>query len=125
VAQTVKERYSYLASDIVKEFAKHDEQPEKYVKTYIGTNPKTGTGFSCDVAYERFLGPELFFKPEIYNSKCRTPLPQVTHPTCLPQQEAIPGGGGGGPLGLRFGLACLVSHSGGKSFSASGCNRSL
>jgi actin-related protein 3 len=80
VAQTVKERYSYLASDIVKEFDKHDEQPEKYVKTYLGINPKTGMDFSCDVAYERFLGPELFFKPEIYSSNFRTPLPQVTRP---------------------------------------------
>ena len=72
----MKERHSYLASDIVKEFAKHDEQPEKYIKTYVGTNHKTGKEFRCEVGYERFLGPELFFRPEI-GSPFNTPLPQV------------------------------------------------
>ena len=106
VARQVKEQHSYLASDIVKvntihvpllfsafdarvlhsdskrcslqEFGRHDEQPEKYVKAYRGTNPKTGTEFCCDVAHERFLGPEVFFNPEIYSSEYTTPLPQVS-----------------------------------------------
>lgn len=77
VARQVKERYSYLASDIVKEFAKHDDQPEKFIKRYVGVNPKTGLEFSCDIAHERFLGPEVFFNPEIYSSNFTTPLPQV------------------------------------------------
>jgi actin-related protein 3 len=29
------------------------------------------------VAYERFLGPEVFFQPEIYTSDYLTPLPEV------------------------------------------------
>lgn len=61
----------------LQEFSKHDEQPSKYIKTYSGHNPKTGQDFSCDVAYERFLGPELFFQPEIYSSDYTVPLPQV------------------------------------------------
>ena len=66
----------------LQEFSKHDEQPSKYIKTYTGHNPKTGQDFSCDVAYERFLGPELFFNPEIYSSDYTMPLPQVC-PSCL------------------------------------------
>ena len=61
----------------LQEFNKHDEQPNKYLKSYTGHNPKTGQEFTCDVAYERFLGPELFFNPEIYSSDYTTPLPQV------------------------------------------------
>ena len=61
----------------LQEFSKHDEQPSKYLKSYTGHNPKTGQDFTCDVAYERFLGPELFFQPEIHSSDYTTPLPQV------------------------------------------------
>ena len=62
---------------LLQEFSKHDEQPDKYLKTYTWHNPKTGQDFTCDVAYERFLGPELYFSPEIYSSDYTTPLPQV------------------------------------------------
>jgi actin-related protein 3 len=37
----------------------------------------TGTSWSCDVGYERFLGPEIFFNPEIFSSDFTTPLPDV------------------------------------------------
>lgn len=77
IARRIKERYCYIAADMAKEFSKHDEQPSKYLKSYTGHNPKTGQDFTCDVAYERFLGPELFFHPEIYSSDYTTPLPQV------------------------------------------------
>ena len=66
-----------LSEYALQEFSKHDEQPSKYIKTYTGHNPKAGQDFSCDVAYERFLGPELFFQPEIYSSDYTVPLPQV------------------------------------------------
>lgn len=34
-----------------------------------------------DVGYERFLGPEIFFNPEILNSDFLTPLPKVVDDT--------------------------------------------
>ncbi|XP_018629328.1 actin-related protein 3 isoform X2 [Nicotiana tomentosiformis] len=77
VAQKVKEMYCYTCSDIVKEFNKHDKEPGKYIKHWRGTKPKTGALYSCDVGYERFLGPEVFFNPEMYNSDFTTPLPDV------------------------------------------------
>ena len=61
----------------MQEFDKHHQQPSKYVKLFKGFNNKTGTEFTCDVGYERFLGPEIFFNPEIYSPTYTTPLPQV------------------------------------------------
>ncbi|GMH26091.1 hypothetical protein Nepgr_027934 [Nepenthes gracilis] len=77
VARKVKEMYCYTCSDIVKEFNKHDKEPAKYIKQWKGTKPKTGASYSCDIGYERFLGPEVFFNPEIYSSDFTTPLPAV------------------------------------------------
>jgi actin-related protein 3 len=37
----------------------------------------TGAPYTCDVGYERFLGPEVFFNPEIFSSDFITPLPDV------------------------------------------------
>ncbi|URD91105.1 hypothetical protein MUK42_27196 [Musa troglodytarum] len=82
VARKVKETYCYTCSDIVKEFNKHDKEPSKYTKQWIGTKPKTRARYSCDVGYERFLGPEIFFHPEIYNDNFTSPLP-VTVDKCI------------------------------------------
>ena len=35
----------------------------------------------CDVGYERFLAPEIFFAPEIYSSDYTTPLPKLVDDT--------------------------------------------
>ncbi|KAK6930916.1 Actin family [Dillenia turbinata] len=58
VARQVKETYCYTSSDIVKEYNKHDKEPSKYIKQWKGIKPKTGAPYSCDIGYERFLGPE-------------------------------------------------------------------
>ncbi|XP_028058438.1 actin-related protein 3 isoform X2 [Camellia sinensis] len=58
VARKVKETYCYTSSDIVKEFNKYDREPAKYIKQYKGIKPRTGAPYSCDIGYERFLGPE-------------------------------------------------------------------
>lgn len=77
VARRAKEMYCYTCSDIVKEFNKHDREPSKYTKRLTGIKPKTGTPYTCDIGYERFMGPEIFFHPEIYNSDFTTPLQDV------------------------------------------------
>ena len=61
--------FSYICPDIVKEFAKYDKEPSKYIKQYTDINPITKKSFTMDVGYERFLGPEIFFHPEV------SPLP--------------------------------------------------
>lgn len=77
VAKRIKEMYSYVCPDLGKEFAKFDEKPDKYFKTYNGIKKTTGQPYTCDVGYERFLGPEVFFNPEIFSSDFIIPLPNV------------------------------------------------
>lgn len=77
VAQKVKEKFCYVSPDIAKEFAKYDQQPKKYVEQYSQKHRRTGQEWTVDVAYERFLGPEIFFNPEIFSSDFTTPLPDV------------------------------------------------
>nr|CAD1820044.1 unnamed protein product [Ananas comosus var. bracteatus] len=70
VARKVKEMYGYTCADIVKRtFQVHQAMD--------GVKPKTRASYSCDIGYERFLGPEIFFNPEIYTSNFTTPLPAV------------------------------------------------
>ena len=68
-AKTVKERHCYTCPDIVKEYAKYDKDPTKWIKTYEGIDPRTQESWTCDVGYERFLAPEVFFNPEIVLAK--------------------------------------------------------
>jgi len=77
VAKRVKESYSYVCPDLVKEFNKYDAEPSKWIKQYEGFEPIRKTKFTVDVGYERFLGPEIFFNPEIFSSDFLTPLPKV------------------------------------------------
>lgn len=60
-----QERFSYICPDIAKEFAKYDQEPSKWMKKYDGINTITKQPFSVDIGYERFLGPEIFFHPEV------------------------------------------------------------
>jgi len=78
VAKRTKEMHCYVCPDIVKEFGKYDKNPDKYIRHYTGVS-KTGTRkpFTCDVGYERFLGPEMFFNPEMFSADFTTPLPEV------------------------------------------------
>lgn len=94
IAEAIKEDYSYVCPDIVKEFKKYDQEPDKYFKKYEGIYSVTGkvndilyACFSCsqpslknytvDVGFERFLAPEIFFNPEIASSDFLTPLPEI------------------------------------------------
>lgn len=80
-AKRIKEMYSYVCPDIVREYKKYDTEPEKWFKTYEGTEPKTQKPYTCDVGYERFLGPEIFFNPEIFSNDFQIPLPKVVDDT--------------------------------------------
>lgn len=77
VARRVKEQHCYVCSDLAKEFQKLDREPEKYLRTISGVKAATNAPWSAQVAYERFLAPEVFFQPEIYSSDFSTPLPEM------------------------------------------------
>jgi len=104
VAKKIKESYSYVCPDIVKEYAKYDAEPSKWIKQYEGKESVTKKPYTCDVGYERFLGPEIFFNPEIFSSDFLTPLPKVvddTIQTC--------------PIDVRRGLYKNIVLSGGST----------
>eukprot|EP01089_Gocevia_fonbrunei_P001603 TRINITY_DN1148_c0_g1_i1.p1 TRINITY_DN1148_c0_g1~~TRINITY_DN1148_c0_g1_i1.p1 ORF type:complete len:437 (-),score=118.48 TRINITY_DN1148_c0_g1_i1:120-1430(-) len=82
-AKRVKEKYSYVCPDIVREYSKYDTEPDqnKWFKKYEGVESVTKKPYSVDVGYERFLGPEIFFNPEIFSSDWLTPLPKIVDDT--------------------------------------------
>ncbi|KAJ9108231.1 Actin- protein 3 [Naganishia cerealis] len=77
VAEKIKEDYTYVCQDIVKEIRKYDTDPYKYFARFAGEHSVTGRKYDIDIGYERFLAPEIFFNPEIYSSDFLTPLPEV------------------------------------------------
>jgi len=74
-AEKIKEEFCYVSSDIVKEFARYDREPERFGKHTV--QYPNGKSVVVDVGYERFLAPEIFFNPEIYSSDFLTPLPNI------------------------------------------------
>lgn len=74
-AEKIKEEYCYVCPDIVKEFARYDKEPDRFLKHTVSA--PNGRSVSIDVGYERFLAPEIFFNPEIYSSDFLTPLPNI------------------------------------------------
>jgi actin-related protein 3 len=77
VSRRIKEMHCYVSPDLVKEYNKYDQQPDKFFLQYEGADIKTKKPFTVDIGYERFLGPELFFNPEIFSSDFSTPLPDL------------------------------------------------
>uniref|UniRef100_A0A8C7ZRX5 Actin related protein 3 n=1 Tax=Oryzias sinensis TaxID=183150 RepID=A0A8C7ZRX5_9TELE len=76
-AKAVKERFSYVCPDLVKEFSKYDTDSSKWLKQYTGINAISKKEFTIDVGYERFLGPEIFFHPEFANPDFTQPISEV------------------------------------------------
>jgi actin-related protein 3 len=76
-AKAIKEKFSYVCPDIVKEFGKYDTEPSKWIKQYEGVNSINKQPFYVDIGYERFLGPEIFFHPEFANADFQVPIPET------------------------------------------------
>lgn len=104
VAEKIKEDYSYVCQDIVREFRRYDEDPYKYFERFQGEHTVTGRQYTVDVGYERFLAPEIFFNPEIASSDFLTPLPEVVDGVI--QQS---------PIDVRRGLYKNIVLSGGST----------
>lgn len=80
IAKKIKERYCYVCPNLVKEYKKYDEDASKF-RSYAHVDPRTKQEMKFDVGYERFLGPEVFFSPEIFSSDFSDPLPDVVDKT--------------------------------------------
>lgn len=103
VAKKIKEMYCYVCPNLINEYAKYDSEQlalataggdddaddnskgrkkkQKRFKQYTDIDSRTGKPFTIDVGYERFLGPELFFSPEIFSSDWTTPLSDMVDQT--------------------------------------------
>lgn len=68
----------------MQELARHDEQPARHARAYSGVDPRTGAPFECSVRQERFLAPEVFFRPDFVSDDYTTPLPQAREEPCMP-----------------------------------------
>jgi len=80
-ARTIKEQHAYICKDVVQEYQKFDQDPRKF-KTFSGSHYKTKEAWNIQIGYERFLAPEIFFHPEIFETSVTTPLPEVVD-TCI------------------------------------------
>lgn len=104
VAKSIKERHCYTCPDIVKEFEKYDKDPKKYFRSFGGQHARTGSKWTADIGYERFLGPEIFFNPEIFNPQISMGLPEAVDKAVLAC-----------PIDTRRGLYSNIVLSGGST----------
>ena len=79
VAQKIKEKYCYVAAAMDAEFNAYDDDPAQYFRTHRERHRKTGQEYSFEVGYEQFLGPEVFFSPDIFSTVHTKPLPQLVN----------------------------------------------
>lgn len=103
-AKAVKEQFCYVCPDVAKEFNKYDADPGKWIKKHESIHFQTKQPWACDVAYERFLGPEVFFSPEVFSQDWSKPLPKVIDETI---QQC--------PIDARRGLYKSIVLSGGST----------
>lgn len=80
MAQKIKEEHCYVCPDVAKELAKFDSDATKF-KQFSGDDKKKNAKWTVDVGYEQFLGPEIFFNPEIFSSDFTKPLSEVVDQT--------------------------------------------
>ena len=84
VAKTIKEKFCYTSTtSIVEEYEYYDIHPNSRFRTFSGVNSKTKQVWKADIGYERFLGPEIFFKPEIFDAELSQPLDEVVDQSIL------------------------------------------
>ena len=86
VARVIKEKYGYVCKDVAAEYAKYDEKKQaddgswylnNKFKKYVFKTSVGGQQREIDVAYERFLAPEMFFHPEFVHQDWKEPLDEV------------------------------------------------
>lgn len=74
VARRIKEEQCYVCPDLAREFAKDASQ---WTRDFRWTSAASGKTGSLQLGHERFLGPEVFFNPEMANADFTVPLPSL------------------------------------------------
>lgn len=84
IAARIKEKFGYVCTDVIKEYAKFDKKKIEEGKFVQSTRFKklvhktlTNKMVSVDVGYESFLAPEMFFHPEFIHKDFIKPIEEV------------------------------------------------
>ena len=75
IAKRIKEELCYVSPDLPREFGKLDTN--EIVKPFKWKDRRSGRDIEWPVGHERFLGPEIFFSPEMSNALLTTPIPRL------------------------------------------------
>jgi len=77
LAKQVKEKLAYVCSDPIRELKLFDSSKNTLFKRISWTDPRTNLQRECDIGYEQFLGPEMFFQPSLVSSTVNSSLPMI------------------------------------------------
>lgn len=66
-----------MSPDIAKEFQALDSSPSGRLAQFTWESPVTKKTVRVDLGHECFMGPEIFFSPEIASPDFSTPLPDL------------------------------------------------
>jgi actin-related protein 3 len=77
-ARHIKESHCYVCPDIAREFQKLDSaDPSRGLAEFTWESPASKRQAKVSLGHECFLGPEIFFSPEIATPDFTTPLPAL------------------------------------------------
>jgi actin-related protein 3 len=77
LSKQVKENLTYVCRDVMEEFKLYDAS-ESLFKKIEWIDPRTKQSRECEIGYERFMAPEVFFRPELVGNGIRS-LPEIVH----------------------------------------------
>ena len=77
LAKQVKEKLAYVCADPVRELKLFDASNHTLFKKISWTDPRTNLQRECEIGYEQFLGPEMFFQPSLVSNTVNVSLPMI------------------------------------------------
>jgi hypothetical protein len=77
LAKQVKEKLAYVCSDPIRELKLFDSSKNTLFKRISWTDPRKNLQRECDIGYEQFLGPEMFFQPSLVSATVNSSLPMI------------------------------------------------
>jgi actin-related protein 3 len=77
LSKQIKEKLAYICPDPLNELRLYDTD-RSHFKQIEWTDPRTKAVKTCDIGYERFMSPEIFFRPELVGEGVQS-LPQILY----------------------------------------------
>jgi len=79
VSKLIKEKYCYMTADIQKEIVRYDDNKGFSHWNRFEVHHNTNPTFSVEMGYEKFLGPEIYFSPQMVTSEPVPTLPKMIY----------------------------------------------